>query len=175
VASTALLKLGEASAAAQQWSRSDEAYTAFLDRFPDHALWFQARFGQGWTRENQQRHDAAIEAYREVISRHQGPTAARAQFQIGECLYAQKKRDQAVAEFLKVDVLYAYPEWSAAALYEAGRCLHDLERADEGTRQFEDLIKRFPETQWAKLAREWVDAAKPAALPGRDSGSSGRR
>lgn len=165
--SAALLRLGEAAAASQQWSRSEQVFTRFLDRFTDSALEYQARFGLGWAQENQGRHDAAIASYQQVTAGHQGPTAARAQFQIGECLFAQKKLEQAAAELLKVDVLYAYPEWSAAALYEAGRCLADLGRAEEGAKQHDDLIARFPDSQWAKMAKERRAAQKPAALPGR--------
>ncbi|HYE62360.1 MAG TPA: tetratricopeptide repeat protein [Phycisphaerales bacterium] len=173
VRASAQLRLGDAWAACQEWVKSEQAFTAFLDRASDSPLWYQARFGQGWARENQGRHESALEAYRDVVARHDGPTAARAQFQIGECLYAQKKHDAAVAEFLKADVLYAYPEWSAAALYEAGRCLEESGRGDDAARQYEDLITRFPESKWAKLAQERAKAAAkagaPAPVPGRGS------
>ncbi|MCK6477037.1 MAG: tetratricopeptide repeat protein [Phycisphaerales bacterium] len=163
----ALLRLGEACAALQDWSGSEEAYTRYLDEHGDAEVWFQARFGQGWARENQGRHDAAMEAYRDVVARHDGATAARAQFQIGECLFAQKKHEEAVAELLKVDVLYAYPEWSAAALYEAGRCLAELRRTADAARQFDEVVERFPESSWAALARERREAIKPESLPGK--------
>jgi TolA-binding protein len=172
VQASAQLRLGDALAACQEWSKSEQAFTTFLDRSSDSPLWFQARFGQGWARENQGRHEPAIEAYRDVVAKHDGPTAARAQFQIGECLYAQKKLDEAVTEFLKTDVLYAYPEWSAAALYEAGRCLEEGGRGDDAAKQFDDLIQRFPETKWAKLAAEKKQAAAPAPVPGRPSPTS---
>ncbi len=168
---SAMLLQGDALAAAQQWSQSEEAFTAFLDRFADHQMWFQARFGQGWARENQGRQDAAVEAYRDVVARHQGPTAARAQFQIGECLYALKRHDQAVGELLKVDVLYAYPQWSAAALYEAGRCLAEMGRAADSAHQFDDLVRRFPDTQWAQLARQRRDVQQTSSLSGQAQGS----
>jgi TolA-binding protein len=171
----ALLRLGEALAASQDWSKSEQTFTTFLDRFSDSPLWFQARFGQGWARENQGRQDTAIEAYRDVVARHTGITAARAQFQIGECLYAQKKHESAVAELLKTDVLFAYPDWSAAALYEAGRCLGELNRADDANKQFDDLINRFPESKWAKLAADKRSASAPASLPGHSAGTSGSR
>jgi TolA-binding protein len=172
IASSALLKAGDAWGAAGQWTRSEEACTKFLDSYPDHARWFQARFGQGWARENQGRQDGAIEAYKDIVSRHEGITAARAQFQIGECLYAQKKLAEAVGELLKVDVLYDYPEWSAAALYEAGRCLTELKRVPEARQQFEDLVKRFPDTKWAALAKERMPATAATELPGRSLGGS---
>jgi len=161
----ALLKLGEVSANASLWDESEKAYSAFLESESSNALWFQARFGQGWARENQSKYDAACEAYRDVVERHEGPTAARAQFQIGECLYAQKKLEEAIRELLKVDVLYGYPEWSAAALYEAGRCMKELGREKEAAAQFEEVIKRFPETRWAGLAKQ-VPAAISAGAGG---------
>ncbi len=166
---TTLLRLGEAWAACQDWPKSEQAFTRFLDRFSDSTLWFQAKFGQGWARENQGRQDPAIEAYRDVVAHHAGPTAARAQFQIGECLYAQGKHELAVAELLKTDVLFAYPEWSAAALYEAGRCLNEMNRGDDADKQFADLVKRFPDTRWAKLAAEKREASIPVPVPGQDA------
>jgi TolA-binding protein len=114
------------------------------------------------------RHDEAIAAYERVIARHQGPTAARAQFQIGQCLYAQKKLEPAVRELLKVDILYAYPEWSAAALFEAGRCFEQLNDPVQARTQFAVVIEKFKETKWAELAaRQMAALSTSAALPGK--------
>lgn len=171
IRSPATLRLGEALAACQDWPASEKAFTSFLDASPKSELWFQAAFGQGWARENQGRHDAAITAYKDIVSRHKGPTAARAQFQIGECLFAQKKFEEAAAELLKTDVLFEYPEWSAAALYEAGRCFAEMGRSQDSTKQFDDLLKRFPKTRWAEMAKERqtakAAAKTPAPIPGR--------
>jgi TolA-binding protein len=161
-APTALLRLGDALAAAQDWAPSEQAFTEYLRRNPSSELWFQAQFGLGWARENQGRHAEAIDAYRRVTDKHNGPTAARAQFQIGECLFAQKKHQEAAAELLKVDILYAYPEWSAAALYEAGRCLEALGKPDQAAEQFRAVQDKFPKSKWAEMA-----AAK--AKPGRNA------
>jgi TolA-binding protein len=167
--SGAMLRLGEAKAAVPDWSGSTESYTEFLAKYPDSPVWFQARFGIAWAAENQGRHDAAIESYRMVTSRHEGPTAARAQFQIGECLYAQKKHDEAVKELLKVDILYSAPEWSAAALYEAGRCLAEQGKTAEARQQFTQVTERFAGTRWAKLAADDLARAAPPRIPGRES------
>lgn len=172
LAAPALLRLGEAAAAVQHWVRSDQAFTRFLETFPTHELWFKARFGQGAAREAQGRFDAAIEAYRDVAARHQGPTAARAQFQVGECLFALKRLEDAVRELVKVDLLHASPEWSAAALTEAGRCLAELGRSGEARSQFDAVLQRFPESRWATLAAQQRDALAPATLPGRSARES---
>ncbi len=162
-----LLRLGECLSASQRWARSERAFAEYLDRFPDSGQGFQAQFGIGWARENQQRHDEAIIAYRKVIGRHQGPTAARAQFQIGECLFAKRRYDEAVRELLKVDILYAYPEWSAAALYEAGRCFEKLSKPVEARAHFKQVVERHKQTRWAELASQQLSEPSSAALPGR--------
>ncbi len=156
-----LLRLGDACAAAQRWEASEAAYANHQRKYPAAALWPQARFGQGWAREQRGEFDAAIECYRDVVARHDGPTAARAQFQIGECLFAMRKLDDAVRELLKVDVLFAHAEWSAAALYEAGRCFVALGRSEDAARQFAAVRERFATTRWAELAAK--DAAGLAA------------
>jgi TolA-binding protein len=101
------------------------------------------------------------------VSRHDGATAARAQFQIGECLVALGKHQDAIAELVKVDAAFAEPEWSAAALFEVGRVLVMLKRPDDAARQFDEVISRFPDSQWGAMARNERTKLAPAALPGR--------
>lgn len=163
----ALLRLAEARATLQHWARSEEAFRTYLERFGDSESWFQARFGLGWARENQGRYEEAIRDYTEVASRHQGPTAARSQFQIGECLFAQKRHEDAVREFLRVDILYAYPEWSAAALYEAGRCFEEMNRIAEAREQYGQVLERFGRTEWARQASQRLERLATSPTPGR--------
>lgn len=163
----ALLRAGECRAKLQQWAKSESAFASFLDRFKLHEQWYQAEFGLGWARENQSQYSDAVKCYRRVVERHQGPTAARAQFQIGQCLFAEKKLNEAVAELLKVDILYAYPDWSAAALYEAGRCFEQLNKTAEAKRQFQTVSEKYKSTKWAELATARLDALASSKVPGR--------
>lgn len=149
----ALLGLGQATAERSRWEDSERAYLEHRHLCPASERAMHALFGIGWARERQGRHDEAIRAYRELAQSHRGETAARAQFQIGECLYALGQHEDAVREFLRTDVLFGHPEWSAAALYEAGRCLRELGRADDAQRRFEELARRFPESRWTEAAR----------------------
>jgi TolA-binding protein len=162
----ALLRQGECLAQMQRWPESEQAFRTYLERFAESDLWFQAQFGIGWARENQQRHSEAVDAYRKVVDRHQGETAARAQFQIGECLFAQKRREEAIRELLKVDILYAYPDWSAAALYEAGRCFQELGQLAEARKQFRQVRTEHGETKWAKLSEQRLEELSRSTLPG---------
>lgn len=161
-----MLRLGECKARLQHWSESERVFSGFLQRFGENEHWFQAEFGVGWAREHQKRFDQAINAYRKVIAKHFGPTSARAQFQIGECLFAAERYDEAVRELLKVDILYAYPEWSAAALYEAGRCFEKLSKIVEARNHFKQVAKNFSQTRWAELASERLAALPASTLPG---------
>ena len=153
VVPVAMLRLGEANVSLQRWPAAEEVYSRFVERYSSDPRAYLAVFGRAWSLENQGRHDAAIEGYRAVIAQHDGETAARAQFQIGECLYAQKKYEEAVRELLRVDLVYAYPQWSAGALYEAGRCFEELDREVDALAQFEQVVDRFGDTQWAELAQ----------------------
>lgn len=162
-----LLRLGDCHANQQQWQQSEKAFAEYLNSFGSGEQWFQAEFGLGWARENQGRHKEAIKAYQRVVDRHQGQTAARAQFQIGQCLFALKQYEDAVSELLKVDILYAYPKWSAAALYEAGRCFEKLMKHAEARQQFETVVEKYKGTQWAGMASQRLSSMTKPSLPGR--------
>jgi TolA-binding protein len=161
----ALLRLGDCLASAQRWPASERAFSDYLERFPSAEPWFQAQFGIGWAREHQQRYAEAIDAYQTVVARHKGPTAARAQFQIGECLFAQEKFEDAARELLKVDILYAYAEWSAPALYEAGRCFERLGKGGDARTQFSQVLDQHGGTRWAELASQRLAELSSAAIP----------
>ena len=161
-----MLRLGECQAALGQWKQSEQTFVSYLKKFTDSEFWFQAQFGLGWAQENQARHDEAMASYKKVIERHSGPTAARSQFQIGECLFATKKFEEAVRELLKVDILYGYPEWSAAALYEAGRCFEELAKPAEAHAQYEQVRQKYPTTRWAELAAQRLVLKPVNGAPG---------
>jgi TolA-binding protein len=163
----ALLRLGECLAVLQDWPASEKAYRRYLERIDESDQRFQAQFGVGWALENQDMRDEAIEAYAVVIEEHRGPTAARAQFQIGECLFAMERYDEAVRNLMKVDILYAYPEWSAAALYEAGRCFQKLSDPVQARKQFETVQRDYGDTEWSRLAGQRLEELARTTLPGR--------
>ena len=165
-APTAQLRLADSLAKLQRWAESEKQFAEYIAGHANSEFAYQARFGLAWTLENQGRFDDALTHYRSVTNNHQGPTAARAQFQIGQCLFAQKHYESAVGELLKTDILYAYPEWSAAALYEAGRCLEQLRRFGAAREQFRTVIRRFEESKWAGPAQERLTALANRNVPG---------
>ena len=65
--------------------------------------------------------------------------------------------EEAVRAFMKVDLLHAYPEWSAGALYEAGRVFLDLRKPAEARTQFTTVVESHPDTEWARLAQDQLE------------------
>ena len=162
----ALLMQADALAESHQFGESLRAAREHRERFPESAMWYQSQFAVGWAQENLGEFDAAIASYRPVADDHRGETAARAQFQIGECLFAQGRHDEAAAELVKVDILHASDLWSAAALYEAGRCFEAANKTGEARAQYRETVSRFPDSDWAEPARQRLDALRRSA-PGR--------
>ena len=154
----ALLRLGESAAAAQDWEASVDAFTRHRAHAPESERWFIAEFGIGWAREHLNDHRGAMKHYGRVVDDHEGTTAARAQFQLGECLFALGRHEDAIREFLRVDTMHAESEWTAAALYEAGRCFEALNRIGAARRQYRQVLSAHAESAWAEATRERLAA-----------------
>jgi tetratricopeptide (TPR) repeat protein len=165
IAEPALLRLGSDAAELQRWSISEAAYEEHLSRFPSSEHRLASRFGIGWARESSGNPGSAIEAYREASQGHT-QTAARAQFQLGECLFALGRHEEAAIELVKVDILYASPEWSAAALYEAGRCFDALGDHERATEQWRRVIGTQGAGEWATMARARLGERSAPAVAG---------
>jgi TolA-binding protein len=83
-------------------------------------------------------------------------------------LFAKERYKEAVAEFLKVDILYAYPEWSSAAVFEAGRCFERLNQPGQARKQFESVVERYKDSRWARLASARLEQlSSNSIIPGR--------
>ncbi|MEL6795717.1 MAG: tetratricopeptide repeat protein [Planctomycetota bacterium] len=153
-----LLRLGESAAAAQDWEASVDAFTRHRAHAPESERWFIAEFGIGWAREHLNDHRGAMKHYGRVVDDHEGSTAARAQFQLGECLFALGRHEDAIREFLRVDTMHAESEWNAAALYEAGRCFEAINKIGEARSQYRHVMSAHAESAWAEASRERLDA-----------------
>jgi TolA-binding protein len=158
----ALLRLGHAFAHAGQWDQSRNVMETLLGRFPQSPWRFDARYGIGWALQSQKQHDPAVGIYTQVIRETAGEVAAKAQLQIGLCRRDQKRMPEAALALLVVPFTYDYPEWSAAALYEAARVFNDMQPPDkeQASALLKRLLKDYPESSWAKPAREQLEGTK---------------
>jgi TolA-binding protein len=155
---SALVRLAETQALTSQWPESEASFSIFVASHADSKLLRRAHLGQGWARENQSKFNEAIKAYRLVIDPgKRDETAARAQFQIGECHFALKQYDNAIRELLKVEINYAHPQWVSKSMLEMGRALEAKGEKIRAIEQFELLAEKYPQSDAAAVARKRVD------------------
>ena len=93
-----------------------------------------------------------------VLALDKGELAAQARLGIGRLLETQTRLESALAEYLKVSVLYEHAPSVAAALYSAGRCLEALEDPEKAAKQYRELIERYPNSDFLARARKRLAA-----------------
>jgi TolA-binding protein len=125
--------------------------------YPDFEQQYEVDYVIGRCHASLARFDDARAAYRRVVKSATGEkteTAAKAQWMIGETFFHQKNFEAALKEYLKVEILYDFPTWQAAALFEAAKCHERLGEVKEAADLYQRLIKNYPESPLAKDAAE---------------------
>ena len=114
-------------------------------------------YDQATTDLTQGRYPMALTGYRDYLKRFpDADLADNAQYGAGECFFAQAKFDSAFVEYKQVGTRWATGDRAPAALYKVGLCQERLGRKDEAKQTFEDLVKRFPQSGEAQLARDRI-------------------
>ena len=120
----------------------------------------------GRSLKNQAKFDQARAAFARAIAgpgAHRTETAAKSQFMIAETYLMQNDHENALKEYLKVYYLYKYPEWQAPALYQAAVCDEKLNQWNDAVRAYEDVLKDFPESEFAAKAKKNLPNARQKA------------
>lgn len=154
-----------------QWQKKN--YAEVVATVTDFRAWdaknrllYQAEETLGRTYKSQGKFDEARAVFKQVIDDPNGKrteTAAKAQLMIAETHYLQKDYKAALESYLKVDILYDYPEWQAPALFQAGACDEQLGDWPQVVRDYESLIAKFPKSEWAEKAKPRLEVAKQNA------------
>ncbi len=156
-----MLRLGEVQGLTKQWRESAATYMHLLKAFPESKWIRNARFGMAWAFEKQNQFPQAMAEYKAVIDpKGKDLLSARAQFQIGECLFAQKKYDEAIRELVPVQVSYRYKDWAAKALLETGRIMEAKGDKAGAIAQFKEVLKKFPNDNAAVVAKNRLDVLR---------------
>ena len=97
----------------------------------------------------------ALAGFREFVTRFPAlELAPDAQYGIGESLFAESHFDSAATAYALVDSLYPKSGKAPAALYKRALSEEKLGHTAESRAHLEELVKRFPLSGEAQLARE---------------------
>ena len=103
----------------------------------------------------QGRYALALQNFRDFVARDPASDLSdNAQYGIGESFFAQSHFDSAATEYAKVETLAPQGNKIPAALYKLALSKDKLGQAAESKKTLESLVKRYPLSGEAQLARE---------------------
>jgi len=103
----------------------------------------------------QGRYDLALSGFREFVNRYpKAELADNAQYGVGESFFARSQFDSAAAEYARVEVQYPQGDKVPAALYKLALSQEKLGRPTDSRATLERLVRRFPLSGEAQLAKE---------------------
>ncbi len=107
------------------------------------------------------RYGMALTNYRDFLRRFPASDLAdNAQYGVGECFFAQAAFDSASIEYQRVGEQWPKGDRAAAALYKLALCQERLGRSAESRKSLEDLVKRFPTSSEAGLAKDRLGSSR---------------
>ncbi|MGH7128499.1 MAG: tetratricopeptide repeat protein, partial [Planctomycetaceae bacterium] len=158
--------LAEALVQLKQYGDVAATVEAFREWDADAPLMYKADEILGRSYKNQAKFDEAREAFLRVVDHPAGrrtQTAAKSQFLIAETWLLQKDYKRAREEYLKVHLLYMFPEWQAPALLQVAKCDEALGEWEKAVKAYENLLRQFPESEYADDAQDRLPVARQKA------------
>ena len=155
--------LGELQLRRKKYYDVEQTVEELRSLHPKSPLLYQADEILGRSYKNRARFDEARAAFQRVIDHPQGSrteTAAKSQLLLAETYLLQKQYRKALLAYFKVYSGYKFPEWQAPALYQVGVCDEALGQWKNAVKTYEDLLKEFPKSEYAELAKSRLSVAR---------------
>lgn len=160
-------------AEAQCQLKDYDAVAALVEEFrkedPDSKILHRSEEVLGRAYKNQAKFSQARAQFERVVNDKNAfrtETAAKCQFLIGETYLLQKDYKTAQIEYFKVEQLYKYPDWQSYALLQVAKCDEALNQWKDAVKAYEDLLKKYPESQAALQAKGDLQAARKRLVGG---------
>lgn len=150
----------------EEWAAALQIAQSIAERWPEFPQLYEADYLQGRCLASEGRFDEARAAYRRVTRSPTGgktETAAMAQWMIGESFFHQQEYAAAIREYLRVEILYAFPAWQAAALLQAGKCHEQLGEPRAAAEMYRRVLAEYADTPYAEGAGARLQAVEQAA------------
>ena len=110
----------------------------------------------------QGRYPLALQEFRDYVQRFPGTDVTdNAQYGVGECFFAQSRFDSAAVEYERIERLDPQGDRVPAGLWKLALCREKLGQAVQSRKVLEDLVKRFPLSGEAQLARDRLAKPRP--------------
>lgn len=151
--------LAEVALAQKEYDKIDQLTDELSTRRPQSQFMFQVWDVQGrrWKTQAAPDFAKARDWFDKVISDDVArgtETAARCQFQIAESYLLEGNHKEALREYYRVYLNYAYDEWRAIGLFQAAGCEVKLNAIDAARKSYTDLIRDFPASEYATKAKQ---------------------
>ncbi|HAR67241.1 MAG TPA: hypothetical protein DCR55_13665 [Lentisphaeria bacterium] len=142
--------LDDCFVALARWQDVIEHSALLLEAYPDSKQAYLAYFRRGLARKALGIHAEAIADFKATIAHTDTRPAAQAQFNIGSVLLAQGQPDRAARQFLRVEMLFDYPDLSPRALYHAVDAFVQAgpDHAKRATLYAAKLREKYPDSEW---------------------------
>ncbi|MBT6156652.1 MAG: tetratricopeptide repeat protein [Planctomycetaceae bacterium] len=160
------IMLAETHFRGKKYAEVTAVVSELRDRDPKCPVLYQADEILGRSYKNLAKFDEARTAFRRVVADPNGrrtETAAKAQLILAETFLLQKDYKNAQAEYFKVYHLYKFPIWQSAALYQAALCDEALKQWNDAAKLYEELLQKFPRSQYARQAKQRLPLARKNA------------
>jgi TolA-binding protein len=142
------LRRAQVLAQQQEWAEARVLAEQIAKDYPNFDQQYEADYLIGRCHAADAKLQEARQAYQKVLRSPNGSkteTAAMAQWMIGETFFLQEHYEAAIREYLRVEVLYAYPHWQAGGLLQAGKCYEQLGQWKEAGDVYARLLKLYPQ------------------------------
>lgn len=156
------LRHAQGLARQQRWDEAFEVASKIDARFPAFSQQHEVDYVLGRYYASRAEFEAARKAYLRVIRSETGQgteTAAVAQWMIGETHFMQKQYDQAIKAYYRVESLYNFARWKAAALLQAGKCHEMLGHWDDAIKSYDQIVNQYNDTRFAEKAHKRLQVA----------------
>lgn len=163
------IAIGNQRVALKQWKEAIANGEAFVKTFPESLFkpeiyWSLAKGYEGIGEQPK-----ALEWYEKSLVELQKMGNPEPAFEAtlyvdrGRLLESLDRPGDALESFLRVAIIYDHPELTPEAMYRSIRCHRKLGETTEARNFFNELLKRYPASEWAKKARAEFDFPVPQA------------
>ncbi|HEY2882310.1 MAG TPA: tetratricopeptide repeat protein, partial [Pirellulales bacterium] len=158
------LRRAQILAQKKRWAEARILAESIAHDFPQFPQQYEADFLIGRCLAAEHDYDGARAAYAKVIHSSAGgktEMAAMAQWMIGETYFNQNDFATALRDYLRVEVVYSYPRWQAAALLQAAKCYQQLGQPQEAAELYAKVLQSYPQTEFvAEASQRLIETAR---------------